>query len=114
MPCRRRRIGIHRWVGTGNTGHGLGAIVEREAMGGPTDDRGMPFEVHVDRCAEHLRMSREQLAAALPENARERPVVRGWDGATPEEKAGATGITGAFLRMENVDAFVRALHKAVA
>ena len=77
-----------------------------------SNDGGMPFLVHVDRMAAHLGMSRELLASALPDNAKETDRVRKWVGASAEEKQNAIGIKGVFHSIKEVHKFADAVQKA--
>ena len=69
-------------------------------------DRTLPFEVHVKRCEDNLRLSFEQLKAVLPQNTRQEDLDwRRLDGE-------ADGLKGSFGTVEEVEAFTKALKAA--
>lgn len=73
---------------------------------------GMRFKLHVDRVAEHLGMSREQIESVLPANAHEDNSVRDWRGASEEEKQSAIGLAGTFHTTDEVAKFAQAVQAA--
>ena len=70
-------------------------------------DHTLPFEVHVKRCEDNLRLSFEQLKAVLPQNTRQEDLD--WRRLEGE----ADGLKGSFGTVEEVEAFTKALKAAV-